>query len=42
MQPDLRKPTSTSAAHYAGGDAIARGRCVAVSYPVNPGMVNTK
>jgi hypothetical protein len=42
MQTTLRKFQGTSAAHHAGGYAIARGCCVAVVFPVDPGMVDTK
>jgi hypothetical protein len=42
MQPNLRRHQGTSAAYQAVGYAIARERCVAVEFPVNPGMVDTK
>ena len=41
MQPNLRKYQGTSAAYRAAGYAIARERCVAVAFPVNPGMADT-
>ena len=42
MQTMLRKSQGNSSAYHAGGDAIALERCVAVAFPVNPGMVDTK
>jgi len=42
MQTNLRKHQGTSPANHAAGYAIARGHCVAVMFPVNPGMVDTK
>jgi len=41
MQPNLRKHQGSSAAYQAAGHAIARERCVAVAFPVNPGMADT-
>jgi len=42
MQTNLRNFLGTSSAHAAACQAIARSHCVAVVYPVNPGMVDTK
>ena len=42
MQTTLRKTQGTSSAYAADGHAIARERCVVVTFPVNPGMVDTK
>jgi hypothetical protein len=42
MQANLRKHEGTSLAKPAGGLAIARQRCIAISFSVDPGMVNTK
>lgn len=42
MQTNLRKYQGTLSAYSAAGEAIARERCVAVVFPVIPGMVDTK
>jgi len=42
MHTSLRKYQGTSSAYSAAGQAIARELCVAVDFPVNPGMVDTK
>jgi len=42
MHTSLRKYQGTSSAYSAAGQAIARELCVAVAFPVNPGMVDTK
>ena len=42
MQTTKRNCQSNSSATSAAGYAIARGHCVAVLFPVNPGMVDTK
>jgi hypothetical protein len=39
MQATKRKLEGSSPAISAAGHAIARGHCVAVLFPVNPGMV---
>ena len=40
MQTNLRKYQGTSAAILAAGHAIVRERCIAASFPVNPGMLD--
>jgi hypothetical protein len=42
MQATKRNCQSNSPATSAAGFAIARGHCVAVLFPVDPGMVDTK
>jgi hypothetical protein len=42
MQTTKRKFQGNSSATSAAGHAIARGQCVAVLFPVNPGMVYLK
>jgi hypothetical protein len=41
MQTILRNYQGNSAAYHADGHAIALERCIAVAFPVNPGMVAT-
>ena len=40
MQTTRRKHQGTSAANLAAGHAIVRERCIAASFPVNPGMLD--
>jgi hypothetical protein len=42
MQTTKRNYQGNSSATSAAGHAIARGHCIAVLFPVDPGMVDTK